>query len=125
MYRLRGIRWPLFELKQCRETLIHAHHKPFTKENQPPAQRQNGQFCQFLGWTIPFPYGIINPITRRFPSLHVQPIFPGVGHVGITFGFFSGRVRMIYKNMDSVSLASQVTSLREAVMARGDTLHTH
>jgi len=27
---------------------------------------------------------------------------------------------MIYKNMDSVSLASQVTSLRDAVMTRGD-----
>ena len=66
----------------------NAHHKLFTKENQPPVQRQNGRFCQFLGWTISFSYGIIIPITRRFPSLHVQPIFPGVGHMGITFGFF-------------------------------------
>src|SRR5436190_21160570 len=38
---------------------------------------------------------------------------------------FSRRVRMIYINMDSVSLASQVTSLKEAVMTRGGTLHTH
>jgi len=31
---------------------------------------------------------------------------------------------MIYINMDSVSLASKVTLLREAAVARGDTQHT-
>jgi hypothetical protein len=35
---------------------------------------KNTQFCYLLGWTILVSYGIINPISKEIPSLHVETL---------------------------------------------------
>ena len=76
----------------------------------PFVHQRKRQIGHLLGWTFAFSYGIIIPITRRFPSLHVQAcvsVLPG--HYIQSHGWI--RIE-IYKHGFSLTIITVCIALR-------------